>query len=938
MPRRKKKHNKNQNKSKKYIAKRGTYNIPSKLVMQVPNGEHLNQANPPEQNVPIVQPVAPEPPKPKIENFYTKLSERMDSMEITNQVRSEITDIIKAAGITEQGDIDKFVEKSYSDGRKHVNLIYDPKLVEETKMSVDVMLFFYTAYKSLEESDLSAANQIIAAQKITNVMIKNYSPVAFADKEFEHYGNDYVLNNREVLESQLEVLGFTNSQAIAEEVYATLRGEPIKRQEPPKEEPAVDPNLVDMAEFVKALQPILDNTEQYQGFNIYRKIAIKKILSESGVDVGEESDPLGYVDVIKDAYAPEKLSRENPQHMRDVSKSLFISTYNALTQKGINPADKIKTTQKLTNEFIAYYSPVFSNDNLVKYANNYVINDKELFRECLTTLKFPEKEIKTIVDDQIDGARLRNTVNLFMAMPSMTAKTRSNISDILKAAEVGADKQNVLEINEILADAYAPDKIPNASVPMRDVTKHVFIATYAAMTKKGVTPKDTVETAQKITDELLKNYSPIAYTDQKLNEYANNYVINDKELLRECLTALKPRENEIKAVVEDTKERKVETTDTKVQENVNKPQETKPVSDEVRVAVYQEKLKTYNNMYKLDIDGNNFVEALTESWKLMTSGDKQDMPKGKKIMNDIFKETLKKAFENEKNVAYDEHRLPEYAEIVKSTNELMRSAMYGFTDMYHNSKRAELFEATAFGGLNAKDMVELTVGQSLWSMDQKSDEAWDIQCKEAKNIADKWLKEDKPYEKMISEMKALVETNEKGIVSRKDMIDKLTAAEWLLVNNEKMMVEDPNDPLNPIPNWGNRYWKALSETREALGIDKHTSMRDMIQADYAASAKAVNNPNYNETQINNYVLDDDVRGLADSMDVQKEQFAIQGAAVELTKPQENKAIDDNDTEIRQRYPVNTLNQRNIMMNEPKYDNWVHLDPQRHNEFTITNQG
>ena len=751
----------NRLKQKKFIAKYGVYNTPSKFV----------EKDPPKNQPVNVEPSKPEPPKPEIKEFYDKLSKRMDSTEIAGQVKSEITDIIKAAGITEQQDVDKFVEKSYSDIREHVKFIYNPKVVSETKMSIDAPSFFYTAYKSLTESNLSAPDQIIAAQKIANVMIKNYSPVAFADKGFDHYGNDYVLNNREDLDIQLRLLGFTDTNAMAEEVYATLRGESIKKPEPPKPEPVV-PDSVDMAAFAKRLQPMVDDAEEYKGYNVFRKIAIKNILKEAGVDVGEESDPLGFVDVIKDAYASEKLSREAPQPMRNVAKSLFIASYNALTQKGINPTNKIETAQKLTNEFITHYSPAFFDENLLKYANNYITNDNELFRECLTALKFPENEIKSIVGEQ---------------------------------------------------------------------------------TKPETKP------------------------------------------------------------------------------------ETKPVSSEARIAVYEDKLKAYNNMYKINIDSNKFVESVTEAWDLMTSSDKQNMSKGQKVMNDIFKDTLKKAFDVEKDIAYDEHRLPEYVEIIKSTNELMRSAMYGFTDMYHNAKRTELFEATAFGGLNDKDMADLTVGQSQWSMDQKSDEAWDIQSKEAKNIAEKWMKGDKPHEKMIAEMKALVEANEKGIVSRKEMVDKLTAAEWLLENDEKMMIDDPYDPYNKVPNWGNRYWKTLAETRETLGIDKHTSMRDMIQADYAAAAKAVNNRNYNLTQINYYVLDKDVRELADSRDVQMEQFATMSAAVTLTKPKDKNDLADDMTADRVQYPVKELDERDIMKHEPKIYNFVG-EPTTEKNLTKENQG
>ena len=372
-------------------------------------------------------------------------------------------------------------------------------------------------------------------------------------------------------------------------------------------------------------------------------------------------------------------------------------------------------------------------------------------------------------------------------------------------------------------------------------------------------------------------------------------------------------------------------TDAKQAEEIN------PVNSEARVAVYNEKLKAYNNMYKLNIDSNNFASSVIEAWNLMRSGDNQKIADGQKVMNNLFKDTLKKAFDVEKGVAYDEHRLPEYTEIAKSANELLRSAMYGFTDLYHSPNTQKLFDATSFGGLNAKDMADLTTGESLWSMDQKSDEAWDIQSKEAKNIAEKWMKEDKPHEKMISEMKLLIKSNEEGIISRKEMIDKLTAAEWLLENDDKMMIEDPYDPYNKIPNWGNRYWKALIETRESLGIDKHTSMRDMIQADYAASAKAVGNANYNKTQMQLYVVDRDMRALFDSMEIQKEQFATQSAAVTLTEPQTDKNAEEIEmTEDRVPYPVPELDERNIMQNQPKNYDFV-IEPQTELNLTAQNQ-
>ena len=536
-------------------------------------------------------------------------------------------------------------------------------------------------------------------------------------------------------------------------------------------------------------------------------------------------------------------------------------------------------------------------------------------------MKLPEKEIKALADDRIDGRRLHNNVKMFTEMPSTNARVNSNVANILKKSGVREDQTNSLDPVAIINDAYKQEKIPDTAIPMREVAKQVFMSTYSALTKKGLTPDNKIEATQKIADELLKNYSPVTYTNKKLDEYANSYVTGNKEILRECLTTLKVPEKEINAIVGDVPKE----DSTKKNEKVENIKPKAPVNSEARIAVFTERLKTYNSMYKLNINADRFASSVIDGWELMTSGDKQKVADGKKVMSDLFKDTLKQAFDIEKGVAYDEHRLPEYAEIIKSSNELLRSAMYGFTDMYHSPNKNKLFEATAFGGLNAKDMASLTAGDSKWSKDQKSDEAWEIQAAEAKKIADGWMKEAKPHEKMISEMKELVKAGKEGIVSRKEMLDKLTAAEWLLVNDPKMMVEDPEDPYNSIPKWGNRYWKTLTETREALGIDKYTSMRDMIQADYAASAKAVNNKSYHEDHINEYVLDSDVRELSDSMEVQKEQFATRSAAAILTETQNVKDNDVEETLLddgRTRLNIKKLDERTLMANEAKTYNFI----------------
>lgn len=396
--------------------------------------------------------------------------------------------------------------------------------------------------------------------------------------------------------------------------------------------------------------------------------------------------------------------------------------------------------------------------------------------------------------------------------------------------------------------------------------------------------------------------------------------------------------------------------------------------------MFADRLNTFNGMFRTNLDYSDFTSSVMNAWPLMKSDNKQEQADGKSILGDMFKRTLSDAFAVERKISYKEHRLPDYAEIIRSANELLRVAMYTQTDLYTMENNQELFDATAFGGLSAKEMAELATGDVVWGMekmseeeklaldnkflklsaqevaeiitgniesgtekiskeeklalantvhawdlDQKSDAAWEIQSAEAKDIVGEWSEADKPYEKLIEEMKALADNGKNGMDSSnsKDIYNKLAAAEWMLMQDEKMMVDDPEDPYNPIPNWGNRYWKAIIQAREALNIPKHTSMRELIQSDYASMSKAAHSTHYNEQQINELVIDPDARGLFDSLESQKSEFKIQREAIKNTLENKEPRPEDKDPDVsRYPYPVKEEDEYKKHRDAKKENNFI----------------
>ena len=439
----------------------------------------------------------------------------------------------------------------------------------------------------------------------------------------------------------------------------------------------------------------------------------------------------------------------------------------------------------------------------------------------------------------------------------------------------------------------------------------------------------------KILDELFAEINEAeqkeeAKNEENLNLFDNESAIENNEAKKEEDVKLGEGEELVDLNVDNWEEK----TDKETEEQIERVTREDRLREEANSTMFMNKLNTFNSMYGLKTDANEFVATVTEALELMNSKDEKKKTEGKEKLGNLLKNTLSDAFKAEKKNSYKERKAPDFPEIIKSANDLLRASMFAYTDLYTEEKSKKLFEATAFGGLTAGEMAELAVGkifedddawETEWDLDQKSDEAWKIQSADAKKIAEQWGKEEKPYEKLISEMNALADSGKNGMSEEniKDAYNKLVAAEWMLLNDEKMMVENPEDPYNPIPNWGNRYWKSIIQAREALNIPKHSSMRELIQNDYAAISKTLYFASYNERQINEQVMGPEVRDKIDSIKAQESEFNIQREAIKNTLDNNEPRPEDLNPDVqRYPYPVQEENEFEKHRNAEKENNFI----------------
>ena len=864
-----------------------------------------------------------------LREYKKQCMDNIQNNNLTVEIKSQMADILIEAGV-DKAVVNVVVDKNFDTLTKDMAELYDdlekyPEHLENPRAMMDITTQIMVDFAISEISKYlpTKAERLVAGQEIADVVLRNYSPVAFTNGNLDKYANYYIVNNadrvfklfdmnsfnrisrEELPEFMRDVKRVLNKQGIKIE-EKTLVEEEVKVEVKVEEQPVNEPAVEEVQETV------IDYNEKHADLMKDEELAAKtkaelsQIIRDAGVTDEERASTMAGYSLQLVEMMPEVLEQHS---MGDLAMYTFDQAYESLEGPVWNAIDRINAAQNITNVLMQNYSPVaFANGEMDEYKNDYVLNSRDAFINWLNTQDFTKDEINTIVE-RITGV---------------------SVTETEEHAEFLRDREEELELRADAASILAKKIEQDEWVRERDADLRRRAMFFSEGAKK--TLEDDLRRGQQ--EENIRNELYMAEKrEAEKQEYEENFLRNREEELQGLVSqhGIYPEAFEYQEYDDaelDNEELDAEIA--KLEQEIEKEESMLPENAEL----FGNKLKTFNSMYGTNVNANLFVGSVSNVWTLLNDDDAEKVNEGKKALSGLLNDTLKGAFEVEKQASYEEQRLPEYSEIIKSANELLRVSMFAFTDMYHNPDKAKLFIPTAFGGLREDELAELTKGDSLWDKDQRSNSAWEIQSRAAVDIAKEWLKEDKPYQTMIDEMEALVEASKEKSIDEKDVYNKLAAAEWLLLNNDKMMIDDPEDPLNKMPNWGNRYWKAITNAREKLGIPKHISMRELIQGNYAEMGKAASNLTYNKTQILEQVLDPEQRNAFDSMEKQKVEFTVQRRGLAAVNHNNEKKIQDFEiTSFRMQIYVKECDERLLMENEPKSYNF---EPVKAAEISLNN--
>jgi hypothetical protein len=176
---------------------------------------------------------------PSYNNYWIKHIEK-DS--VTQPVRTELNNILKAAGVKES-DASALVDDIH--GPLSQTVAFDNSIDRQNINMHDMAAkFFKDSYAAIDKANLSPKNRIVTAQRIADVMLRNYSPVTFVNGELDAYADSYVVNDSALLQEQLQMLGDFDDEKLeqlTQDAKAALDQDFIEEEPAPEEIP--DPRL-----------------------------------------------------------------------------------------------------------------------------------------------------------------------------------------------------------------------------------------------------------------------------------------------------------------------------------------------------------------------------------------------------------------------------------------------------------------------------------------------------------------------------------------------------------------------------------------------------------------------------------------------------------------------------------------------------------------------
>ena len=333
---------------------------------------------------------------------------------------------------------------------------------------------FGQVYSLTNNCGFDDADRAIVSQKLTNVLMNNYSPAGFIPEKFGEFANNHVLRNSSIAKSVIKQYnrGYswtnTRKRIVDSGEHAELRAEIKNSREKIEKDynarqdknkglcSAIKENDVVSKEVVNAFREHFeDATINNDSVQAFKKDAMK-LFKDAGI-YSEVIDlradillsrinynlPKAYDELLKQAENQETFNNM----MEYMAKATFELCYNQIEGYRLSNDEAIKLSQQLSNLVLNTFSPVnFANEVSNEKYNDFVINDTKLLESIVgktepdkveeqPKVEEPKVEEKPKGEINAEGWYVRNNIRFNLDEVIYDGEVESSITEFLQCLD-----------------------------------------------------------------------------------------------------------------------------------------------------------------------------------------------------------------------------------------------------------------------------------------------------------------------------------------------------------------------------------------------------------------------------------------------------------------------------------------------------------------------
>ena len=222
---------------------------------------------------------------PRPDQFEPLFKEARDSEELTAQVTAQIADVIRNSGAFEEDEID-----SVADSVFELIDVFGAQYKSKT-MHESVTFLYNSVFDELNVGERDIKTVMLEAQKITDVLFKNYPPVSTSNGALDRYANNYFVSDKRLVKTHLLMNGVDLSDEQLESFSIEIMGKarfdralntpvPVKKEEP---EEIANTSEAEMSEPMRAQIVIPELSEKVGDQNLSGRVEEKDALAKNNV-------------------------------------------------------------------------------------------------------------------------------------------------------------------------------------------------------------------------------------------------------------------------------------------------------------------------------------------------------------------------------------------------------------------------------------------------------------------------------------------------------------------------------------------------------------------------------------------------------------------------------------------------------------------------------